>query len=228
MKESSGKMEFISCLRAVSCIIIMFYHLVFIFFTTKDRSIFPYIPQQDINNKVVGCVETFLCSFNFNCGGFGCGLFFLITGFVTAMSLERDCSYKYILKRFFRIYPTYIVGFGITVIAIFSWCQYTGFTFPFSIREILLHMTLFRNFMCSVYIDNGVWTLEINMFFYILMFILYNIYICKKRNRGVLCFLICLITTIYGICFYKIYMVYFVKNTMFAYILSVFGDISFF
>lgn len=201
----NNKLDFISFLRGLSCLIIMIGHLLIYFFVNTDWSTFPYIQLQVFDNKMVEIINSFLLSFSFNCGAFGVATFFLITGFVTIMSLEKDHSIIYIVKRIFRLYPTYIVGFSFTAITIFIWCKYTNYTFPFSRKDCVIHTTLFRNFFCSPYIDNGVWTLEINMDFYILMFVLFIIAgLLKKKINSQFILELSLLISAYSIFGYKV------------------------
>jgi peptidoglycan/LPS O-acetylase OafA/YrhL len=44
---------------------------------------------------------------NLNLGTVGVGLFFLISGFVIPMALERYSAHGFLVARFFRLYPTY-------------------------------------------------------------------------------------------------------------------------
>lgn len=222
------KLDFINILRGISCIIILFSHLFFNFFLTDDWSLFPYIPLLSFDNRFVSICKSFIDYLHFNCGAFGVALFFLITGFVTVMSLEKDHSIKYVIKRIFRLYPTYIVGFSLTFFSIYTWCQYTKYPFPFSIWDYLIHLSLFRNILCGTYIDNVVWTLEVNMDFYILMFTLYNLApLVKKKINAKHIFILSIIIFVFSIFYYKCYSPYF-SIPHINYPLYVLGDISFF
>ena len=54
----------------------------------------------------------------FNWGAFGVALFFLISGFVIPFSLSRQRAGAFLVGRFFRIVPLYVVGFTISLAAI--------------------------------------------------------------------------------------------------------------
>lgn len=65
--------------------------------------------------------------------------------------------------------PTYFVGFTITLSAIMVSCEYFSKQWPFTTREVLVHyIPGLRDLMWSRSIDGIVWTLEIEMKFYLL------------------------------------------------------------
>lgn len=175
MESKNSNIQFISFLRGLACLIIVAGHLVLTYFFADNWDVFPYIPLLQFDNSLFLKVFSFLYSWGFKAGSFGVAIFFFITGFTTLMSLERDNSVKYIVKRVVRLYPTYIVGFSIVLIFIYCFCIYRGVDVPFSKGDCLRHMTFLRNFMLSSYIDNGVWTLEINYIFYLLVWCAYKI-----------------------------------------------------
>ena len=102
-------------------------------------------------------------------GGFGVALFFLISGFVIPISLQRYDVRGFLLGRVLRIYPTYVVCFSITILTLFVTTLMYGSTFPYALREVLIHYVPgLRDLMWSRFIDGIVWTLEIELKFYLL------------------------------------------------------------
>lgn len=188
MTTRNNRLQFITSLRGIACIIIVFHHLFLNFFSRDFRLsyLWPYFPEFTVDNShlVQPYINSFLSSFSYAGGAFGVSLFFLITGFTALMSLNSDSSYNYLIKRFFRIYPTYVIGFSITILSIFLFCIYRGVPYPYTIKDYLCHISLFRNWLWSPYIDNGVWTLEMNIDFYIFIFLLYRIF--KNRDQKLL------------------------------------------
>lgn len=180
MESKNNNIQFISFLRGLASLIIVVAHLILTYFFADNWDIFPYIPKLQFDNSLFLDLFLFLFSWGFKAASFGVAIFFIITGFTTLMSLERDNSIKYIVKRIVRLYPTYIVGFSIVLIFIYCFCSYRGVDVPFTKADCLRHMTFLRNFLLSSYIDNGVWTLEINFVFYLLMWCLYKIKIAEK------------------------------------------------
>ena len=76
------------------------------------------------------------------------------------------------LRVFFRIYPTYVVGFTMTFAFVFLYTRYRGVAFPYSVSEYLAQISLFRDWFWSRSIDGVSWTLETEIKFYTLLFIL--------------------------------------------------------
>lgn len=184
MLTQKKNIQFITILRGIACIVIVLFHLLN-FYVIKEplSSTWPFFPTFTISDKrlIQPYINDFLDSINYSGGGFGVAIFFLITGFTTYMSLEKDSSYRYMIRRIVRIYPTYIICFSITLLSIYFFSIYQNTTFPYSAKDIVCHMTLFRNWLWSPYIDNGVWTLEMNMDFYIIFFIVYRL--AKNKDQ---------------------------------------------
>ena len=67
----------------------------------------------------------------FNWGAFGVALFFLISGFVIPFSLSRQRAGAFLVGRFFRIVPLYVVGFTISLAAIGATTLYFARSWPF-------------------------------------------------------------------------------------------------
>lgn len=99
-------------------------------------------------------------------GAFGVAIFFLISGFVIPLSLSNRTSIKFIQARVIRIYPLYIISALISVLFIYIFNLYVG-DFSDTFEIYLKSVTLFRDWIGGVAIDGVVWTLEIEMKFYL-------------------------------------------------------------
>jgi len=105
----------------------------------------------------------------FNWGSFGVALFFIISGFVIPFSIQKLNWQGFVINRLFRIIPTYVVGFSISLAAIYISSDYFSRGWPFQWKEVLIHyIPGLRDLMWSRHIDMIVWTLEIEMKFYLL------------------------------------------------------------
>jgi len=106
---------------------------------------------------------------SFNLGAYGVALFFLISGFVIPFSLSKLNWKQFCVNRFFRIIPTYVAGFSVTLLAIWLGSLYIGQKFPYHFNEVFIHYLVgLRDILYSTNIDGIVWTLEIEVKFYIL------------------------------------------------------------
>jgi peptidoglycan/LPS O-acetylase OafA/YrhL len=120
-------------------------------------------------NYVIPIYISWLNIPHFDWGSYGVALFFIISGFVIPFSLKKMSGLGFMVNRFFRIVPTYAAGFSVVLLAIAISTEYFGSQWPFSLKEILIHYVPgIRDIFWSRSIDGVVWTLEIEMKFYLL------------------------------------------------------------
>jgi peptidoglycan/LPS O-acetylase OafA/YrhL len=108
----------------------------------------------------------------FGMGRHGVELFFMISGFVILMSLERTkCGLDFIVGRIARLYPAYWVAIALTTtivaIAQVSKLQVTPI-------EALFNLTMLHGFFKIPHVDDVYWTLQVELCFYALMFAVYR------------------------------------------------------
>ncbi|WP_299809786.1 acyltransferase [Tardiphaga sp.] len=104
-----------------------------------------------------------------NAGVLGVALFFLISGFVIPFSLQKMDVAGFIVNRLLRIVPTYAAGFAVTLTAIWWSSRYYGFEFPYQKWQVILHFVPgLRDSIGFPNIDGIIWTLEIEVKFYII------------------------------------------------------------
>ena len=102
-------------------------------------------------------------------GFLGVPLFFIISGFVITISAEHRTPKKFIIARLIRILPMYWVGLFLTSIFILLNGNPDN---RFSIVNFLANTTLLNQHMDIPNIDGVYWTLQIEIVFYIMMFVL--------------------------------------------------------
>ena len=101
-------------------------------------------------------------------GSWGVSLFFVISGFVIPFSLERYSVKGFLIGRLWRIWPTCWVGLSITVASVLIGVHFMGGAPPFTFRDVITHFfPPFAAIADSKQIDSVMWTLEIEMVFYI-------------------------------------------------------------
>lgn len=109
-------------------------------------------------------------------GPFGVGLFFLISGFVIPFSFQKYSPVGFLLGRVIRIYPVYIAGFAVTIASIiFTRYYFYGVAdLPFSAGHLAAHFIPgMRDLLQYPSIDGIIWTLEVELRFYVLCALLY-------------------------------------------------------
>ncbi|MDZ4293686.1 MAG: acyltransferase [Hydrogenophaga sp.] len=119
------------------------------------------------NHSTLRSILSFLHPF-IHGGGAGVVIFFLVSGYIITQVLEKEKTIEFIVKRFFRIYPLYIVAVAIEAILNH---QLNGI----AVQPIILikQMSLMGDFFHTPHALRGVeWTLRIEVLFYIAMAII--------------------------------------------------------
>ncbi len=105
----------------------------------------------------------------YNLGPFGVALFFLISGFVIPISLERQSAGGFLIARAFRIYPTYLVAFVIELAFIALSAANSHRTLALHPRAVIANALLITDVVNVPSIDLVNWTLMVELKFYLLM-----------------------------------------------------------
>ncbi|WP_395744975.1 acyltransferase family protein [Prosthecobacter sp.] len=122
--------------------------------------------------------------FQFPYGGAGVDLFFMISGFVIFMTLDRAKSAaSFAVGRFSRLYPTLWACAVITLLVT------ANFGLPgmeVNSGEALWNLTMLPRFVRARMIDGVYWSLEYELLFYVAMLILHLLGAFKKHTVPVL------------------------------------------
>lgn len=113
--------------------------------------------------------------FYFSYGYLGVHLFFLISGFVIFMTLDKTKKpFDFIVSRFSRLYPAYWA-------AIFTTIIFTIFlrSTDYTIKQVLINLTMLQHWFKIKDIDGAYWTLAVELTFYAIMWL---IFVSKKLN----------------------------------------------
>ena len=101
----------------------------------------------------------------------GVDLFFLISGYVIFLTLEKTATIRdFIVSRISRIYPSYLVMIPITVITMHLLSKAP---LP-SFKVILGNICMMQPVFLVTYIDDVYWTLTVEIQFYIFMLLIYR------------------------------------------------------
>ena len=104
---------------------------------------------------------------NVDLGYYGVHLFFLVSGFVIYMTLQRTTGAQhFIISRITRLYPVYWVAVLITVAAAFLTAPITAR----SVGESIANLTMLQQFAGIRHLDGVYWTLSVELAFYAWMF----------------------------------------------------------
>lgn len=108
---------------------------------------------------------------SFPLGHYGVNLFFIISGFVIFMTIERSrAPMDFVVSRFSRLYPAYWTAIALTFV-ITHWLGLPGHLADF--KTALLNGLMFHRMALGVpHVDGVYWTLEVELLFYVGMFVL--------------------------------------------------------
>lgn len=126
----------------------------------------------DFYKRVPNSINT--SHFGFEYGFLGLHLFFMISGFVIFMTLEKTKAIRdFVISRFSRLFPTYWVAISLTLLL--TWIiaapfQKGIYTFP----QIAVNYTMLQSFFKIQHIDVSYWTMGIELKFYILLGLIFQ------------------------------------------------------
>ena len=105
--------------------------------------------------------------FGFPAGNYGVHLFFLISGFVIFMTLERTRgAMDFVVSRFSRLFPAYWAAIAVTAAVVYA-IGLPGQPLP--PRDLLLNATMLQQVLGANHLDGSYWTLQVELFFYVQM-----------------------------------------------------------
>ncbi|WP_131779775.1 acyltransferase family protein [Legionella bozemanae] len=166
------KIEFANTLRGLAALFVVLSHYLSTFWYKRDSvAHLIHAPLLSLESHATPIYVVWLNLFPlFDWGAYGVGLFFILSGFVIPFSLSRTNIIGFCVNRLFRIIPTYIIGFSITLIALFVCGKYFLSVWPYSFQEVFIHyIPGVRDILESRNIDVIIWTLEVEMKFYLIV-----------------------------------------------------------
>lgn len=140
----------------------------------------------------------------FKFGTTGVDLFFLISGFVIFMSLQKiSTGFDFAVNRISRLYPTYWASVTFTFILLFSYSLYRGEGgLVHKLVMYLGNLTMFQYYLGIADLDGPYWTLIIEMLFY--LFILYLFEKKWLKYINIIGIVLCSLTVLVTHYFYNI------------------------
>ena len=141
----------LDALRGLAAIAVVLYH-----YTTRISEIYP-------NYSYSG--------FKFSYGNLGVQLFFLLSGFVIFLTINKKLSSTdFLKKRAIRLYPSYII----CVIATYLLVSIFGLEGrEVSLKDALINFSLIEGFIPGIkYVDGAYWSLTVEITFYIFIALL--------------------------------------------------------
>jgi peptidoglycan/LPS O-acetylase OafA/YrhL len=149
--RSPGRVAEIDALRGVAAMSVVLFH-----YTTRFNELFQ--PGTGID-------------WQFRHGHYGVNLFFIISGFVIFMTLQRTSRpMDFVVSRFSRLFPAYWAAIALT----FAITHLLGLPQKLvTLREAFANMIMLHGLFRIPHVDGVYWTLEVELLFYAGMFLLY-------------------------------------------------------
>lgn len=104
---------------------------------------------------------------SFGEGGYGVHLFFIVSGFVILMSLERSTASQFLISRFTRLYPVYWLA-CLTTFALLSLSHWIDY--DVTPGQFLVNLTMLQSFVRVSDVDGVYWSLAYELGFYAFLF----------------------------------------------------------
>lgn len=165
------QVEFAHLLRGLSALAVLLFHYGILFWQRPARvAELTGMPVLPAGMALWPGHAAFLQAFSLNLGAIAVGALFLISGFVLPFSFRKQVDGGgFMIGRAFRILPTYWAGFAVTLLVLWAVAAWQGHAFPHRLKDVLLHLLPgLRDMLGGANIDGIVWTLDIEMKFYLL------------------------------------------------------------
>jgi peptidoglycan/LPS O-acetylase OafA/YrhL len=147
-------------MRGIAILLVVLFH-----YTTRFENIYGH-PYQLL--------------FSATLGSYGVQLFFIISGFVIFMTLERTLDFKdFVISRFARLYPAYWFSVFLTSMFVLL------FSLPgreTSLYASFVNLSMFQEWFGVPHVDGVYWTLTLELSFYAIMLGLYLLRLLKNIN----------------------------------------------
>jgi peptidoglycan/LPS O-acetylase OafA/YrhL len=162
-----GRIAFAHNLRGIAALLVVFAHL-FMTFWVNPGDASKWINAPVFAGTSPAAIRWLFVHLPFTPSHLGVALFFLISGFVIPFSFQRQRALPFLVARFFRLWPTYAVGLGVTLLSL--WLTARWFHRPYTLRlkPVAANLVMLRDVLRQPTLDGIVWTLEIEAKFYLL------------------------------------------------------------
>jgi len=175
----SGKLETIELLRVLAAFAVAWFHFT--------------------NGNIYLLNEGLLKSSG-KYGWLGVEVFFVISGFVIPYSLWvsnfkfKYHWYKFLIKRFLRLYPAYIVTIIVSICLLCAYSIFKGTTPNIDITNLILHLGYLNGIFNQPWINPAFWTLSIEFQYYLLIMFIYPLLSALKPENNIIALLLICIT----------------------------------
>jgi len=166
--RGQDRVWFAQAIRGIACLLVVWNHFTQVFpeLPGAVRSYALVPPGRTAFSTPWSGASGWLGAHHINPGSLGVSLFFLTSGFVIPFSLNRGGLRGFFLRRFFRLYPTYWVVIGSTILLLLWQSRTNGIPFPHHTGTIVLNSLLLHPYAGRGSMDGVNWTLAVEELFY--------------------------------------------------------------
>lgn len=125
------------------------------------------VSELDLFRFLAAAAVTLYHLHDFKYGYLGVNFFFMLSGFVILWTAERRNWVGFCISRFSRLYPTFWACMAIVILYLWA----TGEQLP-SLYAVMANATMAAGYLNADYIDGVYWTLQVELKFYFLIFLL--------------------------------------------------------
>ena len=178
LNKQANRIWFLQVSRACACLLIVYVHWIGLVRTPNaiHQVIYQDALEGYMSPEWARLVASFVGNFvpsNFREVYFGLGLFFLTSGYVIPLSMDKISPAAFLIRRVMRIYPTAIVCTFIAYLMLTLGRAVDGsFSTPVAPVVAVKIALLVRDLFRTPYVDTVIWTLEIEVHFYMLCYVL--------------------------------------------------------
>jgi len=151
----NNRLEVLDSLRGIAAMGVVLHHFIVIYGIKYGFGDIKYPPEW----------------LDISIGRYGVELFFIISGFVISLTLEKGNSViEFAISRFSRLFPTYWFCLSLTSITLFF---FSGVN-VFDEGQFIYNLTMAPLFFWKDPVDGSYWTLMYELFFYFIIAILFG------------------------------------------------------
>ena len=164
---ATQRLLFANQLRGLAALAVVATHLIGVFWSERD-----YIAGMTASPQQHGPVPALFALVGqpwLNFGPFGVAVFFLISGLVIPFSLERHSRGGFLLARWLRIFPTYMLALLLGLAVLYGASLFWQIPMSFNPLRIISNLLLINQYTGHASFDMVSWTLVIELKFYLIM-----------------------------------------------------------
>ena len=188
--RKTSKIWFAQMLRGVAALLVVYRHLFETYWFSQDfngsllkNKNFSFNYHLTENWFLKFATYTWE-NFKFAWGTIGVGLFFIISGFVISFSISKRNSIDFLINRILRIYPVLIFVILLDIVFLYIYNNFilANNSYNPDWMNMLYNMSLIlRVLNNSEFVDPVLWTLEVELFFYVIISVLGSKNICQIK-----------------------------------------------